>query len=95
MEPIASEPIAEIMISFIKDTFPYVLDKPVDVRSRLFDEGIIDSFGILEVISYIEKRFEIRVHDEDVVEDNFATIENIAAYITRKKELATVTQNAS
>ena len=47
------------------------------------ENGIIDSLGFLEIITFIEQNYGIKVQDEDVTADNFNTIANISSYIER------------
>jgi acyl carrier protein len=50
--------------------------------SSLLDSGIIDSTGILEVVAFIEEKYQFRIADEELVPENFATINDIARYIS-------------
>lgn len=52
--------------------------------TSLVDTGLIDSTGMLEVISYLEGSFGISVSDAEMVPDNLGSISNLAAYIQRK-----------
>jgi acyl carrier protein len=45
---------------------------------------IIDSLGITELISFLERRFGIAVDDDDIDLENFKSIESIAAFAERK-----------
>ncbi len=49
------------------------------------EKGIIDSTGILEVITFIEEDFGIKVKDEEMIPENLDSINNLAAFIQRKK----------
>jgi len=40
----------------------------------LVEIGIIDSIGILELINYLGKNFNIEINDEEIIPENFATI---------------------
>jgi acyl carrier protein len=51
----------------------------------LLDKGIIDSTGVLELVSYLENNFGIRVEDEELVPENLDSIANVTAYILRKQ----------
>jgi acyl carrier protein len=46
--------------------------------------GLLDSLAILRLAVFIEEQFAVRVEDEDLVPENFQTIEQIASYIQRK-----------
>jgi len=51
----------------------------------LLDRGIIDSTGVLEVITFIENTFGIKVADEEMLPENLDTIDRIAAFVERKR----------
>lgn len=51
----------------------------------LFDNGILDSTGVLELVGYIEETFGIQVDDTELVPENFDSVDNISAYIQRKQ----------
>ena len=50
----------------------------------LLGAGLIDSTGILELVSYLEAEFNIAVHDEEIVPENLDSIGQIAAYVAMK-----------
>lgn len=49
------------------------------------EKGILDSTGILEIITLIEESFGIKVEDAEMIPDNLDSVNNIVAYVTRKK----------
>lgn len=51
----------------------------------LLDSGVIDSMGILELVSFLESTFGIEVQDEEIVPANFGSIERIASLVTTKR----------
>lgn len=53
--------------------------------SLIFKEGYIDSMGFIMLITFLEEEFAISVGDADLIEENFESINAIAAYILRKK----------
>ncbi len=53
--------------------------------TSLLDQGIVDSTGVLEVISFLEATFAITVADDEMLPDNLDTITRIAAFVARKK----------
>lgn len=50
----------------------------------LLAEGLIDSTGILELVSYLEEQFGIVVEDQDIVPENLDSVAQIAAYVDSK-----------
>ena len=56
---------------------------------KLRDDGsllgdVIDSMGVLELVTYLQERFKITVDDEEVVPANLDTVSNLAVFVARK-----------
>ena len=49
------------------------------------ESGIIDSTGVLEVVGFIEDEFDVEVLDEELVPDNFDSLNKLVAYIAKKQ----------
>jgi acyl carrier protein len=61
----------------------------MDGDSKLRDDtplwgGVIDSVGLMQLITFIEERFEIEVDDEELTSAHFGTVGDIAALVDRK-----------
>ncbi|MFA5100859.1 MAG: phosphopantetheine-binding protein [Candidatus Omnitrophota bacterium] len=52
----------------------------------LFAAGIIDSFGMLELIAFIEKNFDVRVNPSEIDIDTFDTVDKIVSFVEKKKK---------
>jgi len=50
----------------------------------LIDSGIVDSLGIMSLIGYLEENFKIQVAGEDLIPENFASIDIISTFVTQK-----------
>lgn len=50
----------------------------------LIDSGVIDSFGIMSLLGYLEESFSIEISGDDLVPENFASIETISKFISLK-----------
>jgi acyl carrier protein len=46
--------------------------------------NVIDSQGVIDLILFVQERFNISVDDEDVTTDNFASVKSTVAFIERK-----------
>lgn len=55
-----------------------------DDDANLVDEGILDSFGLAELVAVIQTTFEIEVPDADIKLETFCSITKIADYIAAK-----------
>jgi acyl carrier protein len=52
--------------------------------ASLLEEGIIDSTGVLELVMFVEETFNVEVADEEIIPDNFDSVNNLAAYVEFK-----------
>ncbi len=59
----------------------------LDRDESLIKSGYIDSTGIIGLVAYIEKTFGIRVNDNEIIPENFDTINRIYEYICKKLEI--------
>jgi acyl carrier protein len=73
---------------FILDNFYVPSAAALGDDESLRDTGVIDSTGVLELLHFIEERFEVAVQDSEVVAANFDSIDKIATFIGRKKGAA-------
>ncbi|HLE16993.1 MAG TPA: acyl carrier protein [Syntrophales bacterium] len=53
----------------------------------LIESGIIDSLGILKLLEFLESKFSIHIADEELIPENFHSIESIESFISRKKNI--------
>lgn len=52
--------------------------------ASFLDEGIIDSTGMLELVSFIEETYGIHVEDEELVPENLDSVNNVVSFIEKK-----------
>jgi acyl carrier protein len=69
---------------FIVEDFLFGNDNGLKDDTSFLDEGIIDSTGILELVSFLEEEFSISVEDEELIPENLDSIMNVVAYLERK-----------
>jgi len=69
------------LMEYVRDEFVKNPKAVINENDDLLSSGLIDSLGILKLVSFIEDRFGIRVPDEDVIYDNFQSINTLAGYL--------------
>lgn len=85
--------MTDLLTDIQRKIFDYVQKNThSDIRAlkpdtMLFREGIMDSMAFVLLIDYLEEHFGIHPGDEDLVEENFESIDSISRYIMKKKEL--------
>ncbi len=56
----------------------------LDDDESFLEAGIVDSLGVIELVSFVEETYDIEVPDDDIVPDNFDSINNLTGYITSR-----------
>ena len=77
--------IRERVKNFITTNFYVPEASSLSDEESLLDKGIVDSTGILEVISFVESEFGIVVGENEIVAENLDSIRRIAAFVARKR----------
>jgi acyl carrier protein len=80
-----SQDIKDKLLFFLQNNVLYneSIDE-IDHDISLIDNGYIDSIGIIELVTFIEKTFQIKVHDHEIIPENFDSIGKIYSYISGK-----------
>ncbi len=60
-------------------------DSKLDDAESLVASGVIDSTGVVELITHLEETFGIKVAEEEMVPDNFESVDRIVAFIESKR----------
>ncbi len=55
-----------------------------DNDESLLQRGVIDSVNIMQLLAFLEEKFSIKVNDEELIPENFETINTITSLIQRK-----------
>ncbi len=58
--------------------------KKLNDGTLLFREGYFDSMGFILLITFLEDEFKIKTGDEDLIEENFESINAMVDFVSRK-----------
>jgi len=86
MSGAADRTVRDAVAGYIRENFLYARpDYVLRDDARLLDDGIVDSMGAVELVAFLQDRFEIAIPDDEITEDNFGTIVAIAAFVGQKR----------
>lgn len=74
----------DIILLYIKKEIANESLEDLDPKEDLFGSGVIDSIGMVKLISFFEEKFQIKVPPEDMTVENFMTVEHIVDYLSKK-----------
>ena len=69
---------------FIVNNFLFGDDSSLQENTSFMQSGIIDSTGILELVTHIEQTYNIKIHDQELVPENMDSINNIGRFLSKK-----------
>jgi acyl carrier protein len=84
MDQAATSSIEQRIHAFLLEKFPLARKAGVRKDTPLLEKGILDSLGILDVVSFLETEFSMVVNDDELVPDNFQTLGTLSAFVLKK-----------
>ena len=78
--------VREDVLEFIVSNYLFgdVRRAPRDDES-LIESGVVDSTGILELIEFLESRFDIQIDESETLPTNLDSVSNLVSFVGRKK----------
>jgi acyl carrier protein len=62
-------------------------DREITESTRIISGGIVDSFSMVSLKRFLEKKYDIRIPDADATPEAFDTVTSIAAVVTRFRKV--------
>jgi acyl carrier protein len=79
--------VKTLIRDFVLESFLFTDDaEQLPPDASFLEEGIVDSTGVLELVMFVEEAFNITVDDEEIVPENFDSVDRLARYVQRKVE---------
>ncbi|MEI8139861.1 MAG: acyl carrier protein [bacterium] len=75
---------------FVVQTFLFGEVDSLQDDTSFMGGGIIDSTGILELISFLEKTYNVKIQPEEMIPANFDSVNKVAGYLARKRLVTSV-----
>jgi len=86
LNPESAEAAAQQIESFVRDRFHIPDDDVLFSRQvNLWEEGYVDSLGVVEVIEFLERRFTVKLPEEVIFSPDFTSIDGIAGFVVSLK----------
>lgn len=70
---------------FLIQHFPSARKHALGEDDPLLANGILDSLGVLDLVGFLERDFQIVVADEDLVPEHFETLRRLTAFVEERQ----------
>lgn len=84
------EQVRTAIRDFVYRSFPAAARRKVRDEDSLIQSGIVDSLGVLDIVAFLEKAFQLILEDEDVVGGHFESIQSLTAFIADRNRTTTL-----
>jgi len=79
------EEIVAVLRNFILENYLFSDDQSLLNNDDSFLESkIMDSMGVLELVSFLEEQFEVTTEDQEMIPDNLDSIDKLVAFVEKK-----------
>ena len=82
---ITSKEIEKDLIRYLKNGNP-ILDKMKDVplNDSLVELGYIDSFGVIDLVTYLENKWKVQIENAEITKEKFGSISKMINLVYSK-----------
>jgi acyl carrier protein len=81
-----AEIIKDQVKKFIVQNFLFGQEEAeINADDSFLESGIIDSTGILELVTFIEETYEIQIADEEMLPENLDSLNNVSKFVIKKQ----------
>ena len=70
---------------FVVENFLFGEGDKLNDNTNFFEESIIDSTGILELVCFVEETYNLTISDDEIVEQNFSSVNNVTTFVEKKQ----------
>ena len=86
MNDVAAEKILSTLRAYVESTFLVKLDgNPLSASSNLFEAGVIDSYGVVEMVSFIEHELGVKLTDDELLSPDLSSVAGMTELVSKKK----------
>jgi acyl carrier protein len=84
MDQITTDSIEQRIHAFLLEKFPLARKAGVGRDTALLEKGILDSLGILDVVSFLESEFSMVISDDELLPENFQSLGTLSTFVMKK-----------
>ena len=80
--------ISDKLLKYLKMGNPLIANlKKIPLNESLVELGYVDSFGIIDLVEFLEKSQKVKIHDDEITKEKFGSINKMVNTIYKKKYL--------
>jgi acyl carrier protein len=77
--------VRDDLIKFLKIGNPLISElKKIPLDKSLLELGYIDSFGVIEIVIYLEKKYRIKINNDELTKSKFGSLNKMSKLVSDK-----------
>jgi acyl carrier protein len=77
--------IVNTIVDYLKKGNPIYADlKEIPLDKSLVELGYMDSFGIIDIVTFLEGNYSITINDDEITKEKFGSINKMAKLVKEK-----------
>jgi acyl carrier protein len=72
------------LTDYLEESFMFEFSDEITQESDLFKAGIIDSYGYIKLIKYLQTEFGVTFSEEEILDNIFVSLQSLAECLERK-----------
>ena len=82
---ITNKDVEKDLVRYLKNGNP-MLDKMkiIPMNESLVELGYMDSFSVIDVVTYLEKKWKVKIEDNEITKEQFGSVLKMADLINKK-----------
>ena len=77
--------IEEDLIRYLKNGNPNLSNmKEMPMEKSLVELGHIDSFGVIDLVTYLESKWKVKIENKEITQDQFGSINKMVNLVYKK-----------
>ena len=80
--------ISDELLKYLKMGNPLIANlKKIPLNESLVELGYLDSFGVIDIVEFLEKSQKVKIHDDEITKEKFGSINKMVNTIYKIKYL--------
>jgi acyl carrier protein len=75
--------IRDAVLEYVKDEYVEDEDEEVTYDTRLISSGLVDSFSMVSLKAFLEKKYSIKLPDKEATPEAFDTVNSIVELVKK------------
>lgn len=80
-----TERFEQVIVDYVQSFAIVAPGQEIPLDRSLLEAGILDSYGIVQMITFVESEFDVAIPDEDMTKEKLGSIRKMARYVQNQK----------